>query len=414
MSATDASCFRFVQLDVPGRLGLDDGRYLVRPPAARTDDEERSWSSRRWAPRPPGGGRRRQRRRPQPADPGDGPTEVPITRLTVIPADACWTRASSRRSSSALRADPAATEEAVTEGLREVNRVVRAHRIASQDPYGHEIATHAAIAVGSASGPGDGARRRPVGGGRRGPLAGAPPAPRRCAAAPGAPGGGARRPRADRRLRDAAAPRARRPRPGPPREAALQLRAGLDALLAELPDRAGPGQEEDLATLRARRESTGEAAARGAPRRPVGRARWTSSPRRSRSASASCAAVRRSGNSAQPSRRREHGLQVLGHVAVQPHGGIGVVGGRAPGDDRDPPAVRQRQPGQAGHRMDLERGADAEQQVGADEQSCSARAIASAGRSSPNRTTSGFTLPAQPVQVATPSASNSDSTCSSG
>ena len=28
----------------------------------------------------------RKRRRPQPADPGDGPTEVPITRLTVIPA----------------------------------------------------------------------------------------------------------------------------------------------------------------------------------------------------------------------------------------------------------------------------------------------------------------------------------------
>jgi hypothetical protein len=46
-----------------------------------------------------------------------------------------------------------------------------------------------------------------------------------------------------------------------PRETALQLSQGLDALLAELPDRAGPGQEEDLATLRARRESTGEAAA---------------------------------------------------------------------------------------------------------------------------------------------------------
>ena len=40
MSASDASCFRFVQLDVPGRLGLDDGRYLVRPAGGEEDDED--------------------------------------------------------------------------------------------------------------------------------------------------------------------------------------------------------------------------------------------------------------------------------------------------------------------------------------------------------------------------------------
>jgi hypothetical protein len=39
------------------------------------------------------------------------------------------------------------------------------------------------------------------------------------------------------------------------REAGLQLMPGLDALLAELPERGGPGQEEDLANLRERRES---------------------------------------------------------------------------------------------------------------------------------------------------------------
>ena len=30
MSPSDAACFRFVQMDVPGRIGIDDGRYLLR------------------------------------------------------------------------------------------------------------------------------------------------------------------------------------------------------------------------------------------------------------------------------------------------------------------------------------------------------------------------------------------------
>ncbi len=43
---------------------------------------------------------------------------------------------------------------------------------------------------------------------------------------------------------------------GRPREAALQLRVGLEALLAELPGRAGADQEDDLAALDARRDAT--------------------------------------------------------------------------------------------------------------------------------------------------------------
>ncbi len=34
MTARHSPRFRFVQLDVPGRLGLDDGRYLVREEGA--------------------------------------------------------------------------------------------------------------------------------------------------------------------------------------------------------------------------------------------------------------------------------------------------------------------------------------------------------------------------------------------
>ncbi|HYQ12987.1 MAG TPA: hypothetical protein VEP94_06000, partial [Solirubrobacterales bacterium] len=146
MSATDASCFRFVQLDVPGRLGLDDGRYLVRPAGGEEDDEDTVLVVQTMGAPPAGRRPPRKRRRPQPADPGDGPTEVPITRLTVIPAR-MLDASEFETELDALRADPAATEEAVTEGLREVNRVVRAHRIASQDPYGHEISRLTPIVV---------------------------------------------------------------------------------------------------------------------------------------------------------------------------------------------------------------------------------------------------------------------------
>jgi hypothetical protein len=260
MSATDASCFRFVQLDVPGRIGLDDGRYLVRPAAGDPEDDDTVLVVQTMGAPPAGRRPPRKRRRPQPADPDDGPPEVPITRLTVIPARTLDAR-QFETELDALRADPAATEEAVAEGLREVNRVVRAHRIASQDPYDHEIGrlTPIAVRVGVGTGPelADG----------KWTEAFTVPSPER------------RRRRAEtlrpqERLAELLSGREPidvcetlllRARAdldqSRPREAALQLSQGLDALLAELPDRAGPGQAEDLATLRERRDSTRSAAA---------------------------------------------------------------------------------------------------------------------------------------------------------
>jgi hypothetical protein len=258
--------FRFVQLDVPGRLGLDDGRYLVRPDGGEGGEDETVLVVQTMGA-PPAGRRPRRRRRPHRADPGDPPPEVPITRLTVVPAR---TRDHSEpeKALGALREDSAATEEAILDGLREVNRVVRAHRIASQDPYGHEIGrlTPLAVRVGFGTGAelADG----------KWTEAFEVPAPER------------RQRRADalrpqERLAELLAGRESidvcetlllRARAdldqGRSREAALQLGQGLDALLAELPDRAGPGQEEDLANLRARRDSVsriGELALRGDP-----------------------------------------------------------------------------------------------------------------------------------------------------
>jgi|SRR5215211_1408010 len=259
MSATGDACFRFVQLDVPGNLGLDSGRYLVRATSGDADEDETVLVVQTMGAPPAGRRLPRRRRRPRRAEASDPPAEVPITRLTVIPARTQDANAA-QRELEALQADPAATEQAILEGLREVNWVVRAHRIASQDPYGHGVGRLAPIAVR-------------VGFGTGGELADGNwseafevPSPER------------RQRRADalrpqerlaellagREPIDACETLLLRARAdveqGHPREAALQLGPGLRALLAELSGRAGPGQEEDLATLRDRVDAIDRAA----------------------------------------------------------------------------------------------------------------------------------------------------------
>jgi hypothetical protein len=257
MSATDTDRFQFVQLDVPGRLGLDDGRYLVRAAGGKAHENETVLVVQTIGALPAGRPPRR-RRRSRRADPDDAPASVPVTRLTVIRAQA-RDPGKAETALEELGADPAAAEEAVLDGLREINRVVRAHRIANQDPYGHEIGRltplSARVGFGTGAGLADGKWSEAL----------EVPSPER------------RRRRADalrpqERLAELLAGREPidvcetlllRGRAdldqGRPREAALQIGAGLDALLAELPDRAGPGQEDDLAALRDLQGPTAEA-----------------------------------------------------------------------------------------------------------------------------------------------------------
>ena len=249
MTATDAARFRFVQMDVPGRIGIDDGRYLLRA----TDERAETVIVVQTLGAQAAGRSRRRRRRPRPADPPELPAEVPVTRFTVIPAEERAANDAAREL-DALAGDPEAAEEAVLTGLRSANRLVRAHRIATQDPYGHEIGRSAPLAVRVGFGTGgelaDGQWTRALD---------IPPPERRRRRADAL--------RPQERLAELLAGREEieacetlllRARAdldqGRLREAGLQLLPGVDALLAALPERGGPGQEEDLGDLRERRE----------------------------------------------------------------------------------------------------------------------------------------------------------------
>jgi hypothetical protein len=247
--------FACVQLDVPGQLGLDDGRYLLRG----GDHEGKEAVVVVQTLGGAAANRRPRRRRPRRPAPGGNSPEVPLTRITVVPAEPSEPEAAARELQRAA-GDTDAAEARVMGGLRAVNAVLRAHRVATRDPYGHEIGRQAILVARIGYGTGDG-----LAGGRwEEAVEVSQPARRRRRAEALRPQERLAAVLAGREPIDICETLLLRARAdldqGRPREAALQLRAGLDALLAELPGRAGPDQAEDLAALDQRLQSTAEAA----------------------------------------------------------------------------------------------------------------------------------------------------------
>lgn len=213
------------------------------------------------APPPP----RRRRRRPRGTDAAVEPAALPLTRVTAIrafaPAEdeaeiAAWLE-------QAL-ADEESIDAAVATGLALLNRALHAQAVTVADPLGHELAVERAAAVRLGYGSGEevaegastvakevdvraGASRRQV---REASLR---PQERVAAVLRGRERLDACEPLLLRARADLDASR--------PREAALQLRIGFEALLAELDGAVDdPGHVEDMAALRERRAAVGEAA----------------------------------------------------------------------------------------------------------------------------------------------------------
>ena len=233
-------------------MGLDEGRYLGRDPervlvVTITDA-------------PPRPRRRIGRAKPKDADPGADPQPVPVTTLTAIRAEedlgdesaaAAWL--------AALRDDPEAIATELSAALLLINLAVHAHRAAALDPQLADVGAAGAMAVRVGFGTGD-----ELAEGRYSEAIEIPQSERRRRADVLQPqervaevlGG-----RGTVAACELLLIRARSDLDaGREREAALQLRVGLEALLAEREALAAPDQDADFATLGERRSITGDAA----------------------------------------------------------------------------------------------------------------------------------------------------------
>jgi hypothetical protein len=246
-----AKLFGFVQFDFAGKLPLADGRYLVGEPDS---GEETVLVLQRVGA--PALGERRRRRRPAPADPEPAP--VTITRATVIRAASPF----EGQAQAALWLDESSESEDGVETLTDeaiaiLNRALHAQAVAAADPHMRQLAPEQAervlIGYGSGEETSEGrfsdARQVDVG-----------------------PRAGSRRRRREEQLRpqervaailrgreelDACETLLLRARAdldaGREREAELQLRVGVEALLTELDGAVDdPDHQKDMATLRER------------------------------------------------------------------------------------------------------------------------------------------------------------------
>jgi hypothetical protein len=197
--------------------------------------------------------RRRRRARARPAEPRADPEPLPLTRVTVVTPQDLGDPAEAARWLDRVAGDEEAAEAFVGAALRLVNRALHAHGAAAQDPYTHEVSDAQASALRVGYGEGEQVAEGQWSDARE--LIRAEPRRRRAQSLQpqervAAVLGGRERVHASETL----LLRARLDLDqGRAREAVLQLRAGLAALLAEPTSGAGAAQREDLDAIAARR-----------------------------------------------------------------------------------------------------------------------------------------------------------------
>ena len=257
-----AKLFGFVQFDFAGTLPLAEGRYLVGEP--RSGEETVLVLQRLDAPVTE---RRRRRGRPTPAEPDPAP--VSLTRATVIrAASPLEDQASAARWLDETCEDEDKVDVLAAEATKILNQALHAQAVAAADPHLRQLspeqAERALIGYGSGEETADGrftdARQVDVG-----------------------PRSASRRRQREEQLRpqervsailrgreqlDACETLLLRARAdldaGRDREAALQLRVGVEALLAELKDAADdPDDQADLASLQEGRAGDQQASMEG-------------------------------------------------------------------------------------------------------------------------------------------------------
>jgi hypothetical protein len=249
-----------VQFDFPGTLPVPDGRYLARNGSG--EEGQRVLVIETLGALPPP----RRKRRSKQVEPGEEPEPLPLTRVTAVRAQEPFESvADAQRWLEETTADEDSIASAIAEAIGLLNRALHAQTVASANPLGAELSpeTAATVRIGHGSGKEVAAGRftqarsldpRITSGSRRRHREDELRPQERLASILGG------RERADvcetlllRARADLAASRYR--------EAALQLRIALEAMLVELDGAlADPGHDEDMAELRGRRGEAGEGA----------------------------------------------------------------------------------------------------------------------------------------------------------
>jgi hypothetical protein len=134
----------FAQLDLPGALALDDGRYLVRPPGEPEAPADVLAVRTLGAARARG---RLRRGRPVAIESEPGAEPLRLARLTLIKALPFDDEAAAERWLAEVSSDEGLAGGLVTEVVRTVNRALLAHRVAAPDPYVADIEASDATVV---------------------------------------------------------------------------------------------------------------------------------------------------------------------------------------------------------------------------------------------------------------------------
>jgi hypothetical protein len=251
-----AKLFGFVQFDFAGKLPLADGRYLADGEETVLVLEQIGAAA---APA-------RRRRRSRSASAESDPAPVALTRVTVIRASSPLAdQAEAARWLDESCGDEDTVEALATEAIAPLNRALHAHAVAAADPHGRELSPEGAERMLVGYGSGEETADSRFTDARQVDLA---------------PRGASRRRRREEELHpqervagvlrgreqfDACETLLLRARAdldsGREREAALQLRVGLEALLVELEGAVDdPGHARDMATLRERQVEAAAAA----------------------------------------------------------------------------------------------------------------------------------------------------------